>query len=136
LSSNLEATCHQNAISHLNLQISEIARNLPVLDSGMFLKHNVVGWAEPASFVFEASPIWHDNPDIVVDEAAQIYLRNLLQKSRRGIDGLKGEVERRGKEIQQLSERWNSIKMDESEAQKEVDVVRVCFPVPVQTHIC
>jgi hypothetical protein len=136
LSSNLEATCHQNAISHLNLQISEIARNLPVLDSGMFLKHNVVGWAEPASFVFEASPIWHDNPDIVVDEAAQIYLQNLLQKSRRGIDGLKGEVERRGKEIQQLSERWNSIKMDESEAQKEVDVVRVCFPVPVQTDIC
>lgn len=81
---------------------------------------------EPTDFVFEASPIWHDNPDMVVDDAAQVYLRNMLQKSRKGMEGLKTEVNKRSKEIEKLSGQWDAVKMDESQAQKEVDVVRVC----------
>lgn len=127
LSSNIETACHQNSIGYLNAQVSEIARNLPVLDSGMFLKHNIAGWTEPADFCFEPSPIWHDNPDMVVDESAQVYLRNMLQKSRKGMEGLKAEVDKRSKEIEQLSGGWNAIKLDESQAQKEVDIVRVCL---------
>jgi hypothetical protein len=112
-------------MSHLSNQISEIARNLPVLDSGMFVKHNVYNWSEPSNFVFEPSPVWHDNSNMVVDEQAQVYLRNLLQKSRRGMDGLKGEVERRGKEIQQLSENRDRVKLDENQVQRELDIMRV-----------
>ena len=107
------------------MQISEINRNLPVLDSGMFIKHNLAPWSEPPEYVFEAAPIWHDNPDMVVDEQAQIYLRNILQKSRKAVDTLKGEVDRRGREIGQLSKRWDELKYDENEAQKETDVARV-----------
>ncbi|KAF8538024.1 hypothetical protein BDD12DRAFT_743025 [Trichophaea hybrida] len=124
LSTNLETTMYQNSIGHLSTQLSEIERNIPVLDSGMFLRHNITNWTEPSDFAFEASPIWHDNPDMVVDEPAQIYLRNILQKSRKGMEGLKTEVEKRGKEIQQLSENWDNVKLDESQAQKEIDVVR------------
>jgi len=62
---------------------------------------------------------------MVVDESAQIYLRNLLQKSRKGMECLKAEVDTRGKEIQQLSGRWDAVKLDESQAQKEVDTIRV-----------
>ena len=120
-------------MSHLSNQISEIARNLPVLDSGMFAKHNVYSWAEPSSFVFEPSPVWHDNSNMVVDEQAQVYLRNLLQKSRKGMDGLKGEVERRGKEIQQLSENRDRVKLDENLVQKELDVMRVGL---FAMHVC
>jgi len=119
---------HQNSITYLNTQLSEIERNIPILDSGMFLRHNTASWTEPNDFAFETSPIWHDNPDMVADEPAQIYLRNILQKSRKGMEGLKAEVEKRGKEIAQLSENWNNVKLDENQAQKEVDVVRVGSP--------
>ncbi|KAI5779096.1 hypothetical protein EDC01DRAFT_672062 [Geopyxis carbonaria] len=124
LSSELETNCYQKSISHLETQISEIARNLPQLDSGMFAKHNVCHWNEPPDFVFEASPIWHDNPDMVIDEPAQVYLRNLLQKSKRGMEGLKGEVERRGQEIGKLAENRDKVKLDESMEQKDIDITR------------
>lgn len=96
----------------------------------MFLKHNIAVWSEPGQFGFEASPIWHDNPDMVIDEQAQVYLRNMLQKSRQVVTGLKGEVDRRGKEIAHLSSRWDELKLDENEAQKEVDVARVGTSLP------
>lgn len=125
LSSELEINCYQKSISLLETQISEIARNLPTLDSGMFAKHNVCHWNEPPDFAFEASPIWHDNPDMVIDEPAQVYLRNLLQKSKRGMEGLKGEVERRGQEIGKLAENRDKVKLDEGMVQKDIDITRV-----------
>ncbi|KAI5786205.1 hypothetical protein FPQ18DRAFT_349328 [Pyronema domesticum] len=124
LGTELENKCHQNSIELLNTQLSEITRNLPVLDSGIFSQHNVGGWVEPVDFVFEPSPIWHDNPDLVIDEPAQIYLRNILAKSRNNSKMLKVEVEKRGKDIVQLSERWDAVKMNESEVQKEIDIAR------------
>jgi hypothetical protein len=93
----------------------------------MFAKHNVGGWQEPAEFVFEPSPIWHDNPDMVVDETAQVFLRNQLGKSRKGISGMKSDVERRRRETDQLRRTWDSLKLDESQAQKEMDVAKVCL---------
>lgn len=128
LGSTLETTCHQHSVGLLATQISEIARNLPVLDSGMFAKHNAVAatWSEPPGFVFEPCPIWHDNADLVVaDEPARIYLRNQLHKSRKGLDALRAEVDRRAHEIAAMAERWDTLKLDEGQAQKESDAARV-----------
>lgn len=124
LGGTLETSCYGNCISHLSAQVNEVTRNIPTLDSGMFLKHNIDRWREPAEFVFEPSPIWHDNPDMVVDEPAQIFLQNLLQKSRREADSLKTEVEKWIGEIQQHSEKRTSIMLDESQSQTEIDVMR------------
>jgi hypothetical protein len=49
--------CNQ-VVSHT---ITEIQRNNPTLDSIMFVKHNLQSWSEPAEFLFEPSPIWHDS---------------------------------------------------------------------------
>lgn len=125
LSSNLEKSCYENSIRQLDSQISEIVRNVPSLDSGMFVDHNRVQWAEPADFVFEPSAVWHDNPNMVVDEAAQIYLRNLLQKSKRNAAALKPDVDAKVKEIQRLMQQRDVIKLDESQAQKDIDTTRV-----------
>lgn len=139
LGSTLETACHQRSNGLLATQISEIARNLPVLDSGMFVKHNAVAtiWAEPPGFVFEPCPIWHDNADLAVaDEPARIYLRNQLHKSRRGLDALRAEVDRRGHEIAALAECWDALKLDEGQAQKESDAARVrSHPPPRPTHV-
>ncbi|TGZ85498.1 FCH-domain-containing protein [Ascodesmis nigricans] len=124
LSSQLETSCYQNSIRLLDTQISEIARNTPTLDSGMFLKHNLVIWNEPADFGFEPSPVWHDNPEMVVDAPSQIYLRNILQKSKRGIEGLKGDVTRRQQEIGNLMAEREKVKLDEAQAQREIDLTR------------
>lgn len=90
--------------------------------------HNTTVWTEPADFDFEPSPIWHDNPNMVADEPAKIYLRNLLQKSKRGIEGHRGDIIRRQKEIGDLIAARERVKLDENNAQAEVDSTRVGFP--------
>ncbi|KAG0633344.1 hypothetical protein HOY80DRAFT_992138 [Tuber brumale] len=127
LSNELDSTCRKNTISHLSGVIAEIARNIPTYDSTMFAKHNMTGWAEPSNFVFEPSPIWHDTDEIVVDENAKVFLRNLLGKSRRGLEDAKTQVESRRKEINALRESIDTIKLDESKMQKEIDATRGIF---------
>lgn len=94
----------------------------------MFVKHNMGGWYEPGDFEFEPSPIWHDTDDIVVDEPAKVFLRNLLGKSRRGLEAAKGMVETKQKEVQALQRARDQLKYDEDNAQKEIDVTRVRHP--------
>ncbi|KAL7276413.1 Protein BZZ1 [Rhizina undulata] len=125
LSCTLESTCHQNAVTSMSDTISEIARNLPHLDSAMFFQHNVGVWHEPNDFVFEPSPIWHDSGDIVVDEAtSKIFLMNHLTKSRKMLQDVKVEVDKRKKEVDGLKRAREAVKLDESAAQKEIDLTR------------
>lgn len=98
----------------------------------MFVMHNTTVWTEPVDFDFEPSPIWHDNPNMVADEPAKIYLRNLLQKSKRGIEGHKGDIMRRKKEIGDLKAARDRSKLDEINAQAELDSTRVRFISKVQ----
>lgn len=75
--------------------------------------------------MFEPSPIWHDTDEIVVDENAKVFLRNLLGKSRRSLEDAKTHVESRRKEIDELRKLINTIKLDETKMQKEIDATRV-----------
>lgn len=83
------------------------------------------GWNEPNDFEFEPSPLWHDTDDIVTDELATVFLRNLLGKSRRGLEAAKAVVESKQREIQGLQKTRDQLKYDEESAQKEIDVTRV-----------
>lgn len=102
----------------------------------MFLRHNTGGWNEPKDFDFEPSPLWHDTDDIVTDELATVFLRNLLGKSRRGLEVAKGVVESKQKEVQGLQKMRDQFKYDEENAQKEIDVTRVRYQTsPRIAHI-
>lgn len=94
----------------------------------MFVKHNMGGWYEPSDFEFEPSPIWHDTDDIAVDETAKVFLRNLLGKSRKGLEAAKGLVDAKQKEVQGLQRMRDQLKFNEDNAQKEIDVTRVRNP--------
>lgn len=96
----------------------------------MFLRHNTSGWNEPNDFNFEPSPLWHDTDDIVTDELATVFLRNLLGKSRRGLEAAKGIVESKQREVQGLQKMRDQLKYDEDSAQKEIDVTRVRNQTP------
>ena len=68
----------------------------------MFVRHNAGSWSEPPEFVFEASPIWHDDPEIVTDEYAKVFLRNMVTKSREGLSKIQGTVTLKHQEVDKL----------------------------------
>ncbi|KAK9466831.1 hypothetical protein V1512DRAFT_262450 [Lipomyces arxii] len=111
-STSLETSCFQRCIEHMDQATQAIGRNDPVLDSAMFMRHNAVpDWAPPPDFLYEPSPIWHDDDKMITDDSAKTYLRNKIAKSRRGIQELRSTVEQQRKEIENLYElREQSIK--------------------------
>ncbi|CAI4215237.1 unnamed protein product [Parascedosporium putredinis] len=94
----------------------EITRNQPHLDSLMYMRHNIGSWQEPSDKSFEPSPVWHDDPTMVVDEMAKVYLRNVLTKSKGQLGDLRREV-RQG-----------------TEKKDEVEVVRQIFALQEELH--
>jgi formin-binding protein 1 len=100
--SNLEQTCLSRTTKILQHSSSEISRNVPVLDSTMFARHNNEAWTEPADFEFEPSPIWHDDPTIVTNEVAKVFLRNIVSKSREGLNKIKANVALKQQEVDKL----------------------------------
>lgn len=100
--STLEQTCCSRSTGILQHISAEVARNLPVLDSTMFARHNASPWEEPVDFAFEPSPIWHDDPEIVTDEHAKVFLRNMTTKSREGLGRIQGNVALKHQEIDKL----------------------------------
>jgi len=100
--STLEQTCISRSNGILQHISSEVARNVPILDSTMFVGHNNVHWDEPVDFVFEASPIWHDDPQIITDEYAKVFLRNMVTKSREGLSKIQGNVALKHQEVDKL----------------------------------
>lgn len=115
--STLEQTCLSRSIYILQHITSEVARNIPILDSTMFVKHNLVQWQEPSDFVFEPSPIWHDDAEIVTDEYAKVFLRNMVTKSREGLQKVQGLVALKYQEVEKLRTNVNG---NENEAVSNV----------------
>lgn len=109
----------------LNL-LNEIPRNAPHLDSQMFLRHNVTQTQEPPNMAFEASPIWHDDDLIVTDEAAKVFLRNLLSKSKTQVRELRVEADKHKREVDS-SRRNRERARQGQDGLSEVDVVRTLF---------
>ncbi|KAI5850302.1 hypothetical protein DFP73DRAFT_227368 [Morchella snyderi] len=124
LGCQLDINCRQNSITILSDTVKEITRNLPALDSAMFSRHNMGGWVEPNNFEFEPSQIWHDTSDIVVDDLATVFLRNILGKSRKELEGAKAQVDARNREIEGLRKTRDSIKLNEEMQLKEAEVTR------------
>lgn len=116
----------------LNL-LNEVPRNAPHLDSHMFLRHNVTQTQEPPNLVFEASPVWHDDELIVTDEAAKVFLRNLLSKSKTQVRELRVEADRQKREVDS-SRRNRERARQGQDGSSEVDVVRILFPQQEAFH--
>lgn len=125
LSSSLEIECHQRCTEHLNFAISEIKRNIPTLDSNMFIEHNRANWVEPVEFRFEPSMVWNDTDDMVIDEPAQVFLRNIMTKSRRALEEVKPDLEKKRREVDALRSRKEDVKYDESKAVNDGEITRV-----------
>jgi formin-binding protein 1 len=100
--SAIEQKCVASSTEILQHTSTEVAQNFPIRDSAMFVQHNVAPWNEPVDFVFEPSPIWHDSPDIITDEFAKVFLRNMVSKSREGLTRIQGSVTLKQQEVAKL----------------------------------
>ncbi|QPG74009.1 hypothetical protein FOA43_001326 [Brettanomyces nanus] len=69
-SAYFERKCNEKISQYLKTEDTVVQQNLPRLDTAMFVKHNMGSWKEPADFLFEPSPIWHDDETMVVEEGS------------------------------------------------------------------
>lgn len=110
-----------------------ISRNLPHLDSIMYMRHNMGSFQEPSDKEFEPSPVWHDDATMVVDETAKIYLRNVLSKSKAQLGELRREVDKKRREVDAVKKLKQRIR-DGTENKDEVEVVRSLFAMQEDLH--
>jgi hypothetical protein len=117
-------------IGHLS---QEIPRNQPSLDSMMFVRHNAGPWQEPGSRVFEPSPVWHDDDQMVVDETATVFLRNVLSKSKGQLGELRREVDKKRREVETAKKVKQAVR-EGKDKRDEVEVVRAVFALQEDLH--
>ena len=99
----------------------------------MFVQHNVSQWQEPADMAFEPSPVWLDDGTMVVDEPAQVYLRNLLGKSKHVSRELKPDVEKKRRDIDNVKRIRQKVQ-EGKENKDEVELVRSTFAMQEELH--
>ena len=133
LATQLEGDMLRQSDGMMQRQGAEILRNLPHMDSMMYIQHNMGGFNEPPDKGFEPSPVWHDDGAMVVDETAKIYLRNILGKSKGQLGELRREVDKKRRDVEgarRLRERVREGK----EKGDEVEVVRALFNRQADLH--
>lgn len=133
LASQLEATMLQSSGGLIERQTQEISRNEPHLDSMMYIRHNMGAFSEPPDKVFEPSPVWHDEPTMVVDEPAKIYLRNVLNKSKSQLGDLRREVDKKKREVEGAQKVKQNVRRG-TESKDEVTVVASIFQLQEELH--
>jgi hypothetical protein len=133
LASQLEAGMLQRSASQIDHLSQEITRNLPHLDSMMYIRHNMGAFHEPQDKTFEPSPVWHDDGTMVVDEAAKVYLRNLLNKSKGQLGELRREVDKKRREVEAMKRVKQKIR-EGTEKKDEVAVVSQIFSMQEDLH--
>ncbi|KAJ5555313.1 hypothetical protein N7535_007752 [Penicillium sp. DV-2018c] len=133
LAAQLEKSSLSNSTQHIANLLVEIPRNNPHLDSLMFLQHNVTQSQEPANLGFEPSPVWHDDASIIVDEAAKVFLRNVLSKSKTQIRELRVESDRKKREVEGSKKVRENIQQGKDN-RNELDVVRSIFYMQESLH--
>ena len=132
--SALEDDMLQQSHRLMERQVQEIARNLPHLDSMMYMRHNVGSWTEPADKAFEPSPVWHDDDQMVVDDNAKIYLRNVLNKSKSQLGDLRREVDKKRREVESVKRTKQRIRDGSEKKQDEVAIVSQIFALQEDLH--
>lgn len=133
VASALEAEMLQTSHGTMTNLGHEITRNQPHLDSMMYMRHNIGGFNEPPDKAFEASPVWHDDDAMVVDQTAQVYLRNVLSKSKTSLGDLRREVDKKRREVESARRLKQRVR-DGTEKKDEVDVVRMLFALQEELH--
>lgn len=133
VASKLEGTMLRDSSGMMDHLGQEITRNLPHLDSMMYMRHNMGSFQEPADKEFEPSPVWHDDATMVVDETAKIYLRNVLSKSKSQLGDLRREVDKKRREVESVKKLKQRVR-DGTEKKDEVEVVRSLFAMQEDLH--
>ncbi|CAK7893845.1 protein Bzz1p [[Candida] anglica] len=57
---------------------STIEQNDPKLDTAMYIKHNMIDWAEPQDFYFVPCEFWHDDESLITKEPELTELKRML----------------------------------------------------------
>ncbi|EMR11606.1 hypothetical protein PNEG_00047 [Pneumocystis murina B123] len=99
---HLEISTFSKCKNHLNDLIKFVGKNDPILDSTMFVHHNVSSWHEPPDFVFEPCSIWHDSDQMIADDHSIIFLKNKALRSRIKLLQLQENVDTKKREINGL----------------------------------
>lgn len=133
LAGQLEKSYLTNSVNHTANLLNEIPRNEPRLDSMMFLQHNASQSQEPGNMAFEPSPVWHDDAAIVTDEAAKVFLRNLLGKTKGQIRELRVEADKKKREVESSRKIRENIQRGKDN-RSEVDIVRSIFHMQESLH--
>ncbi|RDW74415.1 putative actin polymerization protein Bzz1 [Aspergillus mulundensis] len=133
LAAQLEKSSLTKSADHMAKLTNEIPRNQPHLDSLMFLRHNVTQLQEPANVGFEPSPVWHDDEALITDEAAKVFLRNLLSKSKTQVRELRVECDQKRRDVEAAKRIRQSIQ-EGRDNRNEVDVVRSIFFTQESLH--
>ncbi|KAH7149162.1 hypothetical protein B0J13DRAFT_523807 [Dactylonectria estremocensis] len=133
VATQLESVMLQQSNALVEHQGTEIKRNLPHLDSMMYMQHNLGAFNEPPDKFFETSPVWHDDGAMVVDDTAKIYLRNVLSKSKSQLGELRREVDKKRREVEGLRRTKQRIR-EGTEKKDEAEVVRILFSLQEDLH--
>lgn len=133
MAASLETGMLQHSTGLVERLSQEIQRNQPHLDSMMYIRHNLGSWQEPADKVFEPSPVWHDDDTMVVDEAAKVFLRNVLNKSKSQLGDLRREVDKKRREVEGIKRIKQRVR-DGTEKKDEVLVVAQLFVLQEDLH--
>ncbi|KAJ5634638.1 hypothetical protein N7528_002480 [Penicillium herquei] len=133
LATQLEKNALTNCVNHSSHLLGEIPRNDPRLDSMMFLQHNAIQSQEPANMGFEPSSIWHDDDAIIVDDAAKVFLRNVLGKSKAQVRELRVEADQKRREVEGSRKIRENIRQGKDK-RSEIDIVRNIFQWQESLH--
>ncbi len=128
LAVQLERSSLARSVETLDHALSEIPRNDPSLDSIMFMRHNLGHVDEPHDVAFEPSPVWHDDAQMVVDEQAKNYLRNMLAKSKTQLLEQNKALIRKRDELDKIQQIHASVRAG-TDKRDEVEVVAAVLAV-------
>lgn len=131
--SKLESDMLQQSKDKMDNLGQEISRNAPHLDSMMYMQHNLGSFQEPLEKEFEPSPIWHDDKAMVADEAAKIFLRNVLSKSKSQLGELRREVDKKRREVDSVKATKQRVR-EGTQKMDEVELVRQLFALQEELH--
>jgi len=133
LAASLELGMLKRSTDSVTYLAQEIPRNLPQLDSMMFVRHNAAPWQEPLDKTFEPSPVWHDDDAMIIDDSAKVFLRNLLNKSKGQLGELRREVDTKRKEVDAVKKIQQAIR-DGKDKRDEVQVWSQLLTMQEQLH--
>lgn len=99
----------------------------------MFVRHNSGPWQEPASFVFEPSPVWLDDGTMASTENAKVFLRNVLGKRKGQLGELKSATDTKRRQLDGMKRTKQNVR-DGKVQQDEIELARQMFQSLDELH--